>query len=88
MLTLFLAFAMYQLRIGERSSKATTPKETFWLKPEEGLVVIYRKDHKTIYDRTEIEVENLPEAIKEKVKHGYGIPNYKMLIEFLENYSS
>lgn len=60
----------------------------FFLKEDEGQVVVYFKDKKTIYEKTPIMVDTLPQKVQEEIKKGKYIEDDHTLFEFLENYSS
>ncbi|MBE5963504.1 MAG: hypothetical protein IJY81_04990 [Lachnospiraceae bacterium] len=60
----------------------------FYLTEENGFVVIYLADKKTLYDYTGISLSQLPQELKNEVKKGKYITGIEALYEFLENYSS
>lgn len=68
--------------------QAETEKELYYLVVEEGYVNIYLEDRKTLYEETEITMEDLPEELKEEVRRGKGLAGKGELYDFLENYSS
>ena len=55
---------------------------TFFLKEEEGQVVVYHEDQKTPYEYTGILIDNLPE------EEGFFVKDEKELYSMLENFSS
>ena len=60
----------------------------FFLKEEEGQVVVYHEDQKTPYEYTGILIDNLPEEEKQKLKEGFFVKDEKELYSMLENFSS
>lgn len=62
--------------------------ECFYLAEEQGYVIVLKSDKKTIYEYTNIKVEDLPDLIQTEVKNGKMIESEKDLFGFLENYSS
>ncbi|MDY3920005.1 MAG: hypothetical protein SOZ59_13570 [Candidatus Limivivens sp.] len=68
------------------SGKAETG--LYYLKGEKGLVTVYRGDKKTLYERTAIPVESLPEILRLEVSLGKMLKTEQELYSFLENYSS
>lgn len=61
---------------------------TFFLKEEEGQVVVYHEDQKTPYEYTGISVDTLPEEEQQKLKEGFFVKNEEELYSMLENFSS
>ena len=61
---------------------------TFFLKEEEGQVVVYHEDQKTPYEYTGISVDTLPEEEQQKLKEGFFVKNEEDLYSMLENFSS
>ena len=55
---------------------------------EEGYVNIYLADGETLYEETEITLEDLPEDLKGEVLKRKGLSSTGELYDFLENYSS
>lgn len=68
--------------------QASSPQQGFYLKEEDSLVTVYRADRQTVYERTNISVEALPEAVREEVAAGKYLKSELELYSFLENYSS
>ena len=60
----------------------------FFLKAEEGQVVVYHEDQKTPYEYTGIPVDSLPEEEKEKLEQGFFVKDEEELYSMLENLSS
>lgn len=67
----------------------TRKKEVEFLgKNENGYLTIYLPDGKTLYDYTNIYIEQLPPAIWEKLEDGIEFTNSEELYDFLETYTS
>ena len=62
--------------------------EVFYLMDLNGFVAVYRSDKETIYEYTNIVVEDLPEDIRQEIQEGKEIRTVEKLYGFLENYSS
>lgn len=62
--------------------------EVFYLMDLNGFVAVYRSDKETIYEYTNIVVEDLPEDIRQEIREGKEIRTVEKLYGFLENYSS
>lgn len=60
----------------------------FYLKETKGLVTVYEKDRKTVYEPTKIPVSMLPEKLRKEICRGKYIKTQEELYSFLENYSS
>ena len=61
--------------------------EIFLIKSEYGRIAIYRQDG-TLFDRTDIELSQLPVTIQAKILNGMYINDIFELYDFLETYSS
>ena len=68
--------------------KNTEEEEGYYLRELHGFVAVYLSDKETVYEFTEIPVNDLPEEIQQEIATGKYIPTVKELYEFLENYSS
>lgn len=55
---------------------------------ENGYLTIYLPDGTTLYDYTNIAVQNLPRSIQEELEAGICFKNYQELYDFLETYTS
>lgn len=60
----------------------------FILMEENGYVVVYHKDKKTLYASTDILISDLPEKLQKEIEEGKYISSEEQLYNFLENYSS
>ena len=62
--------------------------DCYYLKELNGYVVVYLSDKKTVYEYTDISLEDLPENLQKEVQNGKYIETSESLYGFLENYSS
>lgn len=62
--------------------------EVFYLMDLNGFVAVYKADKETIYEYTNIVVEDLPEDVRQEIQEGKEIRSVEKLYGFLENYSS
>lgn len=72
--------------MAESMSYLSNPK--YYLMEQDGSVIIYEQDKKTVYAETAISVELIPERLRVQLKDGIAIDTEQELYEFLENYSS
>jgi hypothetical protein len=73
--------------INVKNNKEKQPR--FYLRfTEDGEVAVYEKDGETLYEKTGIRKENIPEDEVEKLEKGYAVKNKKELYSILENFSS
>ena len=63
-------------------------KECFYLYDLNGYIVVYGNDHQTIYEYTNIVIDELPENLQKELKNGKYVGSKEELYGFLENYSS
>ena len=78
-------------QIQEKQAETVFEKEIhprYWLMEEDGAVMVYLSNGRTMYERTEILVDNLPLPLKEEIAKGKEIWTEQELYGFLENYSS
>lgn len=73
--------------IAVEAEHVTLPYE-YIIVEEDGYLVVYCSDRKTIYFQTDIRYAELNQEIQEKIRNGYGITDVRELYDFLENYSS
>lgn len=64
------------------------PTESFYLRVEDNLVVVYCDDERTLYLNTDISAQNLPESVYHALILGMYIEDEAALYHFLETYSS
>lgn len=62
--------------------------ECFYLRELNGFVAVYQNDKKTVYEYTNIRVDDLPEELRKEIQSGKKIESTEKLYGFLENYSS
>lgn len=55
---------------------------------EEGYLLVYMKDLKTVYMYTDIQISGLPYSLQKEIRMGKPFSDLKELYDFLENYSS
>lgn len=67
---------------------SVSKEEVFYLKALNGFVAVYKADKETIYEYTNIVVEDLPEDVRQEIQEGKEIRTVEKLYGFLENYSS
>lgn len=60
----------------------------YLLKELNGYVIVYLGDEKTVYEVTEIAVDELPDEVQTQIREGMRIQSTDELYAFLENYSS
>lgn len=63
-------------------------ENTYLLKEENGEVLVYQSDGKTLYESTGIQVSALPQDMQNEIAAGKTIEDSASLYSFLENYSS
>lgn len=66
----------------------TAPSTSFYLMAEKHHIIVYCDDKKTLYMKTNIRLDSLPEELQQKIISGMFVENEKTLYEFLESYSS
>ena len=71
-----------------RENYLVEEERSFFLKAEEGQVVVYHEDQKTPYEYTGIPVDSLPEEEKKKLEQGFFVKDEEELYSMLENLSS
>lgn len=71
-----------------RENYLVDEERSFFLKAEEGQVVVYHEDQKTPYEYTGIPVDSLPEEEKKKLEQGFFVKDEEELYSMLENLSS
>lgn len=60
----------------------------YLLKELNGYVIVYLSDEKTVYEVTEIAIDELPDEVQTQIREGMEINSTNELYAFLENYSS
>lgn len=60
----------------------------YYIKENDGYVIVYEADQKTVYEYTTIRVEELPPKTQDAIKKGIKVDSLGQIYGFLENYSS
>lgn len=81
-----ISFSKEQIVV--RENYLSQENMTFFLKEEEGQVVVYHEDQKTPYEYTGIPVDALPEEEQQKLWEGFFVKDEEELYSMLENFSS
>lgn len=81
------SFSNKQVVVRKSYSSKDLPS-TYYIFVENGYLVIYLEDKETLYDNTNIRLNNLPENVQKEVVTGKKITSLKGLYEFLETYTS
>lgn len=82
-----VSFSQERLVVREMYSGAEE-EEGFYLKLENGEVVIFHNDKVTPYEYTGIQADVLPEGERDELSEGYFVADEKELYSILENLSS
>lgn len=82
-----ISFSKDRIVVRETYSGAEE-EEGFFLKEENGEVVIFHRDQVTPYENTGIQADVLPEDEQEKLREGFFVEDEKELYSILENLSS
>lgn len=61
---------------------------TYFLREQDGFVLVCLSDKETVYETTSIRLSSLPESIQEEIRSGKYLKDQQELYSFLENYSS
>lgn len=60
----------------------------YYIKSQNGYIVVFYGDQKTVYDYTSVSVENLSQAEQQQLEEGIFVKDLDELYAVLENYSS
>lgn len=60
----------------------------YWIKEEDGMVVVYYADEDTVFDYTTIPMKSLPLTVQMEIDEGKKVDSLSQVYGFLENYSS
>ena len=60
----------------------------YYIKEQDGYVIVFESDERTVYEYTSIRVDELPEKMQESIKKGIKVDSLSQIYGFLENYSS
>ena len=61
---------------------------SYYLKELQGYVAVYLQDGTTLYEITDLSVDDLPNEVKTELENGIYMNSAEELYGFLENYSS
>ena len=64
------------------------PSTSFYIMAEKNMIVVYCDDKKTLYMKTNIMLDRLPDILQYKIINGMFVEDEKTLYYFLESYSS
>lgn len=68
--------------------EAQGPNSGYYLKAEDGYVVVYLFDQETVYEETTIPLDELDESLAQEIRQVKYLKSTEELYGFLENYSS
>lgn len=74
--------------ISVKTEGEAVKNEGYYLMELNAYVAVYLHDKQTIYEYTNIPVDELPEELKEEIRTGKYVETEEELYGFLENYSS
>lgn len=81
-----------QVEKGEISSVRTEGEafqpDIYYLRELNGFIAVYQNDKKTIFEYTDIRMEELPSDLAKEIKEGKKLLSLEAVYGFLENYSS
>ena len=72
----------------ERQMVQNELEACYYIKEQDGYVIVYEADQKTPYEYTSILVEDLPDHVQKQLKDGIKFTSLTHVYGFLENYSS
>ena len=72
----------------ERQMVQNELETCYYIKEQDGYVIVYEADQKTPYEYTSILAEDLPEHVKKQLENGIKFTSLTQVYGFLENYSS
>lgn len=82
-----MAFSPEQVTV-RKTYDGSGLKYRYYMVLEQGCIVVYYSDKKTVYEHTDILQENLPEGEVERLKEGIYIEDEESLYSILESYTS
>ena len=62
--------------------------DIYYLQELNGFIAVYQSDKKTVFEYTDIRMEELPSDLANEIKKGKKLPGLEEVYGFLENYSS
>lgn len=79
----------YELEIKQEDTRTQGDVENYYyIKEQDGYVIVFESDERTVYEYTSIRVDELPEKMQESIKKGIKVDSLSQIYGFLENYSS
>jgi hypothetical protein len=72
----------------KKTYNADKAENKYYLKEQNGYIVAYYGDQKTVFDYTGVSIENLSDYEKQQLKEGIFVKDLDELYALLENYSS
>ena len=82
-----ISFSRNQV-IVQMNYKYVEPSKCFYLAAYDGRVFVYLEDKQTVYIRTDIMLETLPDVLQRQIIETMFLSSEEELFDFLENYSS
>lgn len=64
------------------------PSESFYIMAEKHQIIVYCDDKRTLYMKTNIMLDSLPDELQQEIISGMFVENEEKLYYFLESYSS
>ncbi len=71
-----------------RQSMAVLSPDKYYLKDNHDCLAVYKGDFSEIFFETDLDLSDLPEALRQKARSGLAFDSLQDLYGFLENYSS
>ena len=72
----------------ERKEYVQSLNDYYWIKEDDGYVVVYYADEETVFDYTSIPIKSLPISVQMELDEGKRVDRLNQVYGFLENYSS
>lgn len=72
--------------VGHETKEAV--KEEYYLVSEDGFLLVFLKDQKTIHLYTHVPLMDFPEKEQEKLREGIWFPSMMEVFQYLESYTS
>ena len=82
------AQAKEDIGISLQADGEAVKNEGYYLMERNGYVIVYLYDKKSVFEYTDIRMEDLPEELMQEIRTGKYIETTEALYGFLENYSS
>ena len=80
-------FTKQSVTIRKTYSAKNLPQR-YYIVAEKGVLVIYLDNGRTLYDRTDIRLTQLPQSVQEKVMNKMRVDSAEELYDFLETFTS